>query len=100
MKVTLEFVEELSQEIKTFWFKKPSSFSYIAGQFVELYLPHKADERGPKRWFTLSSDPSNELISITTKTVNKPSSFKSALSKLQAGDEIEMSDTMGDFVFA
>ncbi len=98
MKVTLEFVEELSPEVKTFWFKKPSIFNYIAGQFVELYLPHKADERGPKRWFTLSSAPSNDLISITTKIVNEPSSFKTALNKLLPGDEIEMSDTMGDFV--
>ncbi|MCA9342688.1 FAD-dependent oxidoreductase [Candidatus Saccharibacteria bacterium] len=98
MKITLEYIENLSSDTKTFWFKKPPNFSYIAGQFIELYLPHKADDRGQKRWFTLSSAPSNDLISITTKVINKPSSFKNTLNKLQPGDEIEMSDTMGDFV--
>lgn len=98
MQVTLEYIEDLSPEIKTFWFKKPTGFNYIAGQFIELYLPHKADSRGQKRWFTLSSAPTSNLISITTKIIPKSSSFKKILASLNPGDEITMSDTMGDFV--
>lgn len=98
MKVTLEHIEVLSPEIRTFWFKKPNGFSYIAGQFVELYIPHKSDSRGQKRWFTLSSAPSDDLLAITTKIIKQPSSFKLALNHVKPGEQVAMSDTMGDFV--
>lgn len=98
MKVVLESIEDLSPVIKTFWFKKPAGFNYIAGQFIELNLPHKADSRGQKRWFTLSSAPSDDLLSITTKIILEASSFKKFLAKLNPGDEISMTDSMGDFV--
>ena len=37
-------------------------------------------------------------MTITTKFNNESSSFKKALKQLQPGDEILMSDPMGDFV--
>lgn len=98
MQVTLEYIEYLSPVIKTFWFKKPAGFNYISGQFIELNFPHNADSRGQKRWFTLSSAPSDHLLSITTKIIPEASSFKKAIAKLNPGDEISMSDSIGDFV--
>lgn len=85
---------------KTFWFKPEKSLRYTAGQFIELYLPHKQpDERGIKHWFTLSSSPTDELISITTKLDPVHSStFKQALAALQPGAVVTMSEPMGDFV--
>jgi len=73
---------------------------YTAGQFTELTIPHKhPDDRGQKRWFTLSSSPTDKLLSITTKFAgDKGSSFKKALHELQPGTELNMADPMGDFV--
>jgi len=85
---------------RTFYFRPEQPLSYTAGQFTELTIPHKRpDERGLKRWFTLSSSPTSELLSITTKFNNdKSSSFKKALFGLKPGAELTMAEPMGDFV--
>lgn len=100
MRVTLDHTEDVAHNIKTFWWKPERPFRYTAGQFIELMLPHdKADKRGQKRWFTLSSSPSEELLSITTKHApEKGSSFKDSLFNLKQGDSVMMSEPMGDFV--
>ena len=100
MLVYLDHVTTLTTGIMTFYFKSAHSFRYNAGQFIELTIPHNnPDDRGIKRWFTLSSSPSQELLSITTKiSADNGSSFKKALQALVVGDELTMSDAMGDFV--
>lgn len=99
MKVTLERIENIAPHTQTFWFAAERSVNYIAGQFVELVLPHdNPDDRGIKRWFTLSSSPSEKLLAITTKFSTKSSSFKAALQALTPGSTLNLSDPMGDFV--
>lgn len=100
MHVKLDHIVTEASDIKTFFFEKPDSFRYTAGQFIELYLPHKnADERGQKHWFTLSSSPTQPLLSITTRSAGfKCSSFKQVLFGLEPGDTVDMSEPMGDFV--
>jgi ferredoxin-NADP reductase len=100
MYVTLERVEDVADTIKTFWFKPARPVRYDAGQFIELYLPHdNADNRGQKRWFTLSSAPTDTLLSITTKfTAGRGSTFKQTLQKLPLGSQVMMADPLGDFV--
>lgn len=74
---------------------------YTAGQYTELHIPHnQADSRGTKRWFTLSSSPEDDSLSITTKYAgdDKSSSFKKALFTMDPGTELHMADPMGDFV--
>ncbi len=100
MKVTLDHHEDIADHIRTFWFKPERVVSYSAGQYTELTVPHdQPDERGVKHWFTLSSSPSNKLLSITTKFAgDKSSTFKKALWKLKPGTSLHMADPMGDFV--
>jgi ferredoxin-NADP reductase len=100
MQVTFAHSHDEAANIRTFYFKTERPVSYTAGQFTELTIPHKhPDKRGVKRWFTLSSSPTDELLSITTKfAVDKSSSFKKALFKLQPGTELHMAEPMGDFV--
>lgn len=100
MNIVLDHVQTLNAELKTFWFKPQQPLTYIAGQFIEIYLPHdKSDNRGQKRWFTLSSSPSEPLISITTRFNKvKMSSFKQNLLLLQPKSVITISEPMGDFV--
>jgi ferredoxin-NADP reductase len=101
MHVVLDHTDQEAANIKTFWFKPESSLDYMAGQYIELMLKHNnTDARGEKRWFTLSSAPGRDLVSITTKYAgdDKSSSFKKALFHLQPGAELTMSQPMGDFV--
>ncbi len=100
MRVALDHIEDIAENIKTFWFKPEKPFRHTAGQFIELRIPHdNKDKRGDKRWFTLSSSPTEDLVSITTKLTPKDgSTFKQALLALQPGNELTMSEPMGDFV--
>ncbi len=100
MKVTLDHTHDEAANIRTFFFKPEKPMHYTAGQYTQLHVPHvHPDDRGQKRWFTLSSSPTEELQTITTKFAgDKASSFKKALFKLQPGAELTMADAMGDFV--
>lgn len=90
-----------AENIRAFYFRPDRPLQYTAGQYVELTIPHpRPDKRGLKRWFTLSSAPTEELLSITTKFAGdaKSSSFKKALFGLAPGAELQLSAPMGDFV--
>lgn len=98
---TLDRVEPIAADIQSFWFKPEKPLDYIAGQFTELYIPHNADDRGQKRWFTISSSPHQKLFSITTKfpdPAEPASSFKQALRRLPLGTRLQFAEPMGDFV--
>ncbi len=92
--------EHLGADMYTFWFAPEHRVRYIAGQFTELYLPHEnADGRGQRRWFSLSSSPTEPLLSITTRLPEgQRSTFKQTLAELQPGTELHLADPMGDFV--
>lgn len=101
MQVVFDHSREETANIRTFFFKPEKPVHYTAGQFIELTVPHAhPDNRGQKRWFTLSSAPTDELLSITTRFAgqDKSSSFKKALFSLKPGTELHLSDPMGDFV--
>jgi ferredoxin-NADP reductase len=101
MKVTFDHSQAEAANIQTFYFKPERPLRYTAGQYTELHIPHKnPDKRGTKHWFTLSSSPNNEFLTITTKYAgdDKSSTFKKALFRLKPGTELHMADPMGDFV--
>lgn len=100
MKLKLVRKEPAAKDIITFWFKPETEVSRIAGQYTQLYLPHPdMDERKDKRWFTISSSPTEGLWSVTTKLDPwRKSSFKTALLSLEPGAKIKAQLPMGDFV--
>src|SRR5687767_16013481 len=100
MNVTFDHIEDIAANIKTFWFKPERPVRYTAGQFTEIYLPHpNADERGQKHWFTVSSSPTDPMVSITTKfALDRSSTFKQTLRALEPGTKLHLADPMGDFV--
>lgn len=100
MKAVLDHTQTEGPNIQTFWFKPEKSMRYTAGQYTELHLPHdNPDDRGIKRWFTLSSSPTDDLVSITTKFAgDTASTFKKALFSLPQGASVTLADPMGDFV--
>lgn len=89
-----------SANIYTFVFRVQEPLSFIAGQFLELVMDHpNPDERGTRRWFTISSSPQLlPEVRITTRIPIRPSSFKQALMQLEPGDTVQITDIMGDFV--
>ncbi len=102
MKAKLDHIvhEDQTKMIISFWFETDKTLDHIAGQFIEMTIHHpNADDRGDKRWFTISSSPTDApLMSITTKFASTSSSFKQALHDLKKGDEVTISSPMGDFV--
>ena len=93
--------EHLGSNIYSFRFTKPfEGLKFVAGEFIEMKIPHdNPDDRGEKRWFTVSNVYEDDFIQITTRYFeDKASSFKKALFKLKEGDQIKISDPMGDFV--
>ncbi|HET8991481.1 MAG TPA: FAD-dependent oxidoreductase [Candidatus Saccharimonadales bacterium] len=99
MKFTLDHVVEESQDIFSFFFEPSQKLSFTAGQYIEMSLPHEhPDNRGVRRWFTISSSPTEPLVSITTRIIEKSSSFKKTLFGLEPGDEVSITGPMGDFV--
>jgi glycine betaine catabolism B len=101
MYARLERVEDTARNIKTFWFRPEAPVGFVAGQFTELFLPHdNPDDRGQKRWFTISSSPTDApLFSITTKFAEgRSSTFKQTMQSLEPGIRLQLAEPMGDFV--
>jgi glycine betaine catabolism B len=100
----LQFIER-KEEIKnvySFYFKPEQDLTWEAGQFLHYTFAHpSADERGVRRWFTISTAPFEKNVRITTRlNTERSSSFKSALMNLREGDAVEAEAPEGDFVFS
>ncbi len=100
MKAKLVNITPVAKNIQTFTFEPASPIDHLAGQFITMFIEHPdADDRGVRRWFTLSSSPTEPGISITTKlAAAKPSTFKQALFALKPGDTVAMLPAEGDFI--
>lgn len=97
----LKFLEKKKEEgdVVSFLFESEAPISWVPGQYIHYTLPHKnPDERGTERYFTISSAPFEKNIRITTRIIDKRSSFKNNLSKLSKGSVIKADPPEGDFV--
>lgn len=97
MIVKLDHVVVESIYVKTFWLKPLKPYSFVAGQFAEISIN---DENGKliSRKFSLSSNPSSQLIAFTTKFTRPYSDFKAPLLSLKPGAEVFVSEPIGDFI--
>lgn len=100
MRATFDHTDTLRPDVLTFWFRPDTLPRFEPGQFTEIRLPHAdVDSRSDRREFSISSQPGEPLIAITTNfAATNGSSFKRALRKLQPGDTITYTEPMGDFV--
>lgn len=99
----LRLLEKRSEagDALTLVFQPAHPVTWQAGQYLQYTLPHDdVDDRGVKRWFTISSAPYEGTICITTRFFAKPSSFKHHLHELAVGDEIAAGEPEGDFTLA
>lgn len=99
MTLTLIEKEHLIDNIWAFRFRPDGAFTWTAGQYVRVELPHEnPDAEGTKRWFTNSAAPYEGIMQITTRVTE--STFKQALSRLEPGDELSLIENPeGDFVW-
>jgi ferredoxin-NADP reductase len=99
MKLTLKEKQHLADNIWAFRFKADIPLTWIPGQFIQVEIPHQnADAEGPKRWFTVSSAPYEDIVQITTRVTD--TTFKRALDAIAIGDDIKLlAKPEGDFVW-
>ncbi len=97
----IQFKQKINEgsDIYSFVFEPLETFAQTTGQFIEINLKHQnPDNRGSKRWFTLSSSPKEEFVQITTRIPRDgPSSFKQALVSLAPDTVLSISHPEGDF---
>ncbi len=88
----------LTPDTVDFIFNPNGKLSYKPGQYMEWTLPHdKPDERGSRRYFTLSSSPTEQNLAIGVKFYDKGSTFKNALIDITTNDQIVAAQVGGDF---
>jgi ferredoxin-NADP reductase len=90
---------KLAPDTYEFVFSTDRKLSFAAGQYLEWTLAHaKADRRGIRRYFTISSSPSDPDFRIGVKFYEKGSTFKTKLLSMRRGDAMVASQLAGDFV--
>jgi len=96
-RVVFEKKEKVAKDAYTFYFRRGDFPDFIPGQYLRLELPHKADDRGTTRYFTISSSPLNKkYLTITTRIIK--STFKKELLNLKPGTKVNVFGPMGWFV--
>ena len=97
--LTLKDKKSLTKDIYEFFFKSDVKIDYKAGQYLEWTLGHdNPDQRGNRRYFTISSSPTEEDIKLGIKFYDNSSSFKKKLLGMNIGETISASQLSGEFV--
>lgn len=88
----------IAPDIYNFVFQTDHKIHFNAGQYMEWTLPYtKLDSRGNRRYFTLSSSPTEDNLQIGIKFYPNPSIFKQTLTSLKIGGRIMAGQLSGDF---
>jgi ferredoxin-NADP reductase len=99
--IRLDFVVH-TQLTPTSWqfdFRPRVPVRFLAGQYLELALPHdKTDARGWRRVFSIASAPGADLVRLATRMPERSSSFKSAMLALKPGAVVTGTSVSGDFL--
>ncbi|MBH0008557.1 FAD-dependent oxidoreductase [Salinibacterium sp. SWN1162] len=100
IRMTLTETEEIAPGTWELTFAPHRPLSFRAGQYIELSLPHPSpDQRGARRYFTISSAPdAGATVSVTFTVSDRTSSFKNALLALPRGADVNGTGIWGDFV--
>jgi ferredoxin-NADP reductase len=80
-------------------FQPASPVRFQPGQYLELTVPHRADFRGSRRTFSISSAPVDDgPLTVALTVPEKPSSFKRAMLELEPGSRVRATGVGGDFM--
>ena len=84
-------VRQENPEVTTLYFVRP--FDFMAGQYITVFIEGSQVREG--KAYSISSRPSEELMSITVKNVG--GEFSSYLCSRHVGDMLHISRAYGDF---
>jgi len=94
----LKEVKRLTNDTFDFIFTSDKKLAFAPGQYLEWTLPHdKSDARGNRRYFTISSSPTEKDIRMGVKFYESSSTYKKALKNLKPGEVVAASQLAGDF---
>jgi ferredoxin-NADP reductase/Na+-translocating ferredoxin:NAD+ oxidoreductase RnfD subunit len=97
--LTLNQKVQIAPDIYDFTFAPARKLAFAPGQYMEWTLGHdEPDSRGNRRYFTLASSPTEDLLRLGVKFYQQSSSFKQALLTLDQHHEIAAGQLGGDFV--
>lgn len=97
--LTLKEKNKLSSDTFEFVWDASEKLNFKAGQYLEWTLGHShPDSRGNRRYFTISSSPTEKEIKLGIKFYEKPSSFKTKLQSMNVGQRLIASQLSGEFV--
>lgn len=100
MKAYLTSRVSLSPTVTAFRFRPEQPVRFLAGQYIEVILPHPdTDNRGDRRWFTISNAPGEPDVEIIMRLPRgRTSSYKQHLKTLELSDQVDLGNVLGDFV--
>lgn len=96
MKATLLKQIHEVDDVYSYIFEVPESFKWVAGQYLN-YTVDGISPSGAERLFTIASAPYEKHLQVTT--IAGPSDFKKRLQSLKKGDEVEIDQLGGDFIW-
>lgn len=97
--LTLKKVIHSAPDIYDFIFNSDQKLKFKAGQYLEWTIDGEgADSRGNRRYFTIASSPTEDVIALAVRFPEQPSTFKQRLLNLKVGDTILAGQLAGDFV--
>ncbi len=97
-----ELLDKIAHEgtdMMSFKFKRSDGKNYLtykAGQYGVMDLETKKDKKGPTRYFTLASSPTEDTVLISTRIRNTP--FKQKLASLEISSIVKIKVPSGEFV--
>ncbi len=100
-KLFLKLKEKVNIALDTyeFGFTTDKKLSFLPGQYLEWTLTHRdPDSRGNRRYFTLASSPTEDILKLGVKFYPELSSFKNKMLFLKKDDVIVASQCAGEFV--
>ncbi|MEO8514447.1 MAG: FAD-dependent oxidoreductase [Ignavibacteria bacterium] len=88
--------QEIAEGTMSFYWEKPESFDFVAGQFGDYTLvnPKETDAEGNMRGFSFITTPDESHLGFATRM--RDTAFKRVLKTLNLGDEIVMDAPYGD----
>lgn len=99
-KLLLMFTQkiQLAPNIYDFIFATNRPARFTPGQYMEWTLSHKSpDDRGNRRYFTISSSPTEGGLRLGVRFNNPSSSFKTAMLTMSPGSKMLAGQLAGDF---
>jgi ferredoxin-NADP reductase len=87
--------QELNHDVIRFHFEKPLKYQFVAGQAIELFI-EVPEKKGPGP-FTFTGLNREANLELTIKIYKEHNGLTEALSKLNLGDEVFISDPWDSF---